>query len=452
MRSLRLVKSASPTTFGAVGAVISYTYVVTNTGTVDLAGPVTVTDNLHHRRLPAGRPRARRVRHLHRVVHDHAGRRERRLGHELRHRARRRDGLEPGSGDGDLDRHASDADPAEPDSPVPLTSSIGISKTPATQTVLVGRTAHFEITVTNTGTATLTSVTVADPLTPNCSRTSATIAALGSLAPGASVHYACSLANVRAAFTNVATASATGPDAQHVTASDSAAVKLRAPLAPPVRAAVQIVKGPATQSISRGGTAKFDIAVRNIGNVVLRDVRVSDPRAPECNRRFATLAVRQTRSYSCTRTGVTADFHNVATVTGRTAGISRVARSTSPVAEVRVVSKVTPQVPAISIHKSPKQQVATDGVARFSITVKNTGNVLLHTVAVRDPRSPACSRKLGTLAPGASRTYGCKQENVTRAFRATATVTGVSPAGETVKSTDYAEVRVKPATPNEVTG
>ena len=52
--SIGIEKTASPTTYKAVGDVITYTYVVSNTGNTDLAGPVTVTDDKATVTCPAG--------------------------------------------------------------------------------------------------------------------------------------------------------------------------------------------------------------------------------------------------------------------------------------------------------------------------------------------------------------------------------------------------------------
>jgi uncharacterized repeat protein (TIGR01451 family) len=108
------------------------------------------------------------------------------------------------------------------------TPQISIVKNPKSQTVAVGGTATFTITVTNSGNLTLTNVTVTDPLSPNCNRTKADLPALASMAPGASLTYTCTRPNVRASFDNVATAIGTPPSGPNVTASDTAPVKAAA--------------------------------------------------------------------------------------------------------------------------------------------------------------------------------------------------------------------------------
>ncbi|CAG0932250.1 Anti-sigma-I factor RsgI2 [Thermoflexales bacterium] len=51
---LRLAKSAAPTIYASVGEVITYTYVVTNTGDVTLTGPVVITDDKISESFPCG--------------------------------------------------------------------------------------------------------------------------------------------------------------------------------------------------------------------------------------------------------------------------------------------------------------------------------------------------------------------------------------------------------------
>jgi uncharacterized repeat protein (TIGR01451 family) len=111
--------------------------------------------------------------------------------------------------------------------PVPA-PAIAIVKNPKAQTVAVGGTATFTITVTNVGNTVLNDVNVVDPLTPSCNRTKADIPALASMAPGASVTYTCTKTNVRANFDNIATATGTPPSGPNVTASDTAPVKTKA--------------------------------------------------------------------------------------------------------------------------------------------------------------------------------------------------------------------------------
>ena len=71
--ALSLVKTASPLTYDSVGDVISYSYLVTNTGNVSLAGPVTVADNKATVTCPAGGLAPAGLDDVLGLVHDHAG-------------------------------------------------------------------------------------------------------------------------------------------------------------------------------------------------------------------------------------------------------------------------------------------------------------------------------------------------------------------------------------------
>jgi uncharacterized repeat protein (TIGR01451 family) len=356
------------------------------------------------------------------------------------------------------------SNPPPPSSP--QNPAISITKNPKSQTISSGATANFVIVVTNTGNVTLTNVNVTDPLSPDCSKTSAQISALASMAPGAGITYNCSLQNVSASFTNVATATGTPPSGANVTASDSAPVTVTPPFTPPpakpkptpTDPSIDIVKGPKSQSLGVGGTAHFKITVTNTGEVTLTDVTVTDPLSPDCNRHLGTLAVGASRHYTCTKANVTEAFQNVATVTGKPP--TGAAVKATDHANIKVAAFTPPQHPSIAIAKNPNNQTVTTklttitgangsnkttvvyGDARFTIKVTNTGDVALHNVKVADPLTTDCNKNLGTIAAGGSKTYSCTRSAVTANFTNVATATGVSPKGLHVHASDSADVKV----------
>jgi len=96
--------------------------------------------------------------------------------------------------------------------------SISIEKNPDEQAVVNGDTAHFTITVTNTGDADLTNVTVDDPRVPACGNT------LGTLLAGEFATYDCSGA-ATGWTTNVASVTGDHAAGGQVTDSDEAAIR-----------------------------------------------------------------------------------------------------------------------------------------------------------------------------------------------------------------------------------
>jgi hypothetical protein len=102
---------------------------------------------------------------------------------------------------------------------------IKITKGPNNQKVAVNGTATFAITLKDSGKTDLIEVTVTDLKTPTCSRASGT---LGTLHPGDSTSYICTLSSVQSGFTNTASVSAMAtPNNELVTDSDQAKVTLK---------------------------------------------------------------------------------------------------------------------------------------------------------------------------------------------------------------------------------
>jgi uncharacterized repeat protein (TIGR01451 family) len=123
--------------------------------------------------------------------------------------------------------------------PSPGSPSLTLVKGPATQTIPNGSAASFTIVVTNTGDVPLTNVVVTDALTPTCAGSAATNPALTTIAPGASVTYTCTSANLTSSFTNVATATGTPPVGTVVTVTATAQVEVTAPFLPPTAKATK---------------------------------------------------------------------------------------------------------------------------------------------------------------------------------------------------------------------
>ncbi|MCB0178594.1 MAG: DUF11 domain-containing protein, partial [Anaerolineae bacterium] len=103
----------------------------------------------------------------------------------------------------------------------------------------------------------------------------------------------------------------------------------------------------------------------------------------------------------------------------------------------------TVESPGITISKTPDlQTIETGQPVTFTISVTNTGNVTLSPVTVTDVLASSCDRTFGSLAATAVQIYACNVSNVTAGFTNTAVVSGTSPSGIVVTSTDSAEVEV----------
>lgn len=305
-------------------------------------------------------------------------------------------------------------------------AAITIQKTPDNQTVAPGGTATFTIRVQNTGDKVFTSVTVSDPLAPDCNRNFGALGLLGV------IEYSCSRPGVLASFVNVATATASY-NGGSVSQSDSGAVTVGAPAA----GSLDIQKMPDFQSVPFGGTATFQITVYNTGAVALNAVSVTDGQAPNCTRALGTIAAFSSSTYSCSLFGVTTGFVNQANVVAFPQGGGTLSDS-----DTATVSVGAGAGGSIFIDKTPASQtVGFGGTAVFTITVQNTSGQTLINVFVNDPQAPNCTRALGSLAPFQQVSFQCSLANITANFVNTATVNAtIAPGGGFVS--DFASASV----------
>jgi uncharacterized repeat protein (TIGR01451 family) len=182
-------------------------------------------------------------------------------------------------------------------------AAIEIAKTPDSQTAVSAAPVTFTITITNAGDVTLSPITVTDVLAPDCERT------IPALAAGNRASYTCTTTAGPNDFTNTAIVTGMLPGGDAVTGSDTAFVDVLQP-------AIEIAKMPDSQAVISGGAAAFTIAITNTGEVTLTDVAVSDALVSDCSRTVTELAAGEGISYVCAATNVMTDFINTAVVSG----------------------------------------------------------------------------------------------------------------------------------------
>lgn len=109
-----------------------------------------------------------------------------------------------------------------PDSstPPPAVPGLAIEKSPDLQDVAYGETVTFTISLTNTGTVSLTNVTITDTLAPDCNRS------LGTVEAAVNQSYTCTQTNVTKSFLNEVVATGKPVSSEVLTARDLAAVNM----------------------------------------------------------------------------------------------------------------------------------------------------------------------------------------------------------------------------------
>lgn len=336
-----------------------------------------------------------------------------------------------------------------------------------------GDTITYRFVVTNTGTTTLTDITITDPKLQ--------VARVRTLGPGArlaldlpapdgplviarllpgkkaalSADYVLTQADIDAGkVDNTATATGAGSSGSTVTATDSATVTI-AP-AP----AISIVKAGtldlgADKVASIGDTITYTFTVTNTGNLTLSNVTVTDPLVLVKGGPLASLAPGASDSstftaiYKLKQADIDAgQVTNQATASGKGsdgATVQDLSDATSMTADNPTIVTLTAE-PKIALVKAVGTIADTNGDGKtdagdtidYKLTVTNTGNVTLTNVTVADSKATVAGGPIASLPPGKSdattftASHVLSQDDLdTGTFTNQATATGTAPDGAT---------------------
>jgi large repetitive protein len=444
---LTATKQASPITAAqfVTGAVVTYTYTVTNDGNVRVTGPITINDSL----IPAANLTCDPVPPT---------------------------GLEPGasltctgtytvtSDDVDLGSATNTATATGSTATAGSVTSPTVSETvpdnaapaltilkeaaPGSTFAAVGDLITYNFTVTNTGTrAFARPVTVADPLlaapvtcfTPNPPADPDFTAGEQVTCSGT---YAVTQADIDAGeVVNEAVAQTIfGAGAQTVTSPPGTAT-VTATLTPALTLTKDVLPNPVA---SVGQQLTYSFTVTNAGNQTLRDITVTDPLLPALVCTIAVLAPQGELLCSDATYIVTqADIDRGALVNN--ASVAGVNPQGGPVTGTATTTAQMPaSAPVLQLTKSasPSPFGAVGTPVTYTFTVRNGGNTTLTDITVTDPIDPLFTCTIATLAPNATDNSCTLTTTVTQAqvdageIINTASVTGDDPFDTPTNDTD----------------
>ena len=277
-----------------------------------------------------------------------------------------------------------------------------VKSTTATTYAAVGDTIGYSFRVANTGNVTVTSVSVTD------AETAGVTCAATTLAPGANTTCAGTHTVTQAdldagSVVNIASVTATPPSGSPIAPVPSNQVTVNATQTP----TLTIAKSTPSASFNTvGTTVSYSFLVTNTGNVTVTALSVADGNASGITCPVTTLAPGA--ATTCNGTHVTTQVDLDAGSVINAASVRATPPSGTPTAPVNSNTVTVPAVqqPALTIVKATSTSTfsAPGQSISYTFRVTNTGNVTMSAVTVTDPQAPPITCPVTSLAPAAETT------------------------------------------------
>jgi uncharacterized repeat protein (TIGR01451 family) len=380
-KALVQVNGVAGTAFTAVGDVLTYQFIVENTGNVSFARDVSVMDTLladpvvcfdsqgSTRDLASGDTAVCTATYT--VNQDDLDR-----GQVINEAV----ATTVFGADGDTALVSSR--PARVVSAADVTSALTLVKSAATLPITAaGQVLTYTLTIENTGNQRLRSVAATDALLPDL------ICAAAVLEPGAQLicadTYTVTQADVDAGtLVNTADVSAITPTGAGRTATDTLTLDT-----PAARNALSLSKVPSVSPFGlAGSTVTFDLVLRNDGNLTLFDLVVTDPSIDagySCT--VAELAPGESNADCSVSRAVTQADVDVGSLSNTAFVAGEDAQGNAVAAQGSVIVPGPINVSALEVTKVVRDTGSAVGdVVVFEITAENLGNVSLRNLTISD--------------------------------------------------------------------
>ncbi|WP_316528850.1 DUF7507 domain-containing protein [Kitasatospora brasiliensis] len=328
--------------------------------------------------------------------------------------------------------------PAEETVPVAGVAQLSIvKKADSAGPFNVGDTVSYTYTVTNTGTAPITNITITD------NRVASVTCDATTLNPGQSTTchgtYTVTEADAQAGHvTNTAHATGTGPDGEPV---DSPPAEETVDVVPPTSSLSITKRADITENARPGDTITYTYTVTNTGSTVINNITVTDDHVTSVTCDATSLNPGQSTTCHGTYTVTEADAQaGHVTNTARANGTDPEGRPVeSPPVELCIT--VVPSASSLTITKQADitENAHPGDTITYTYTVTNTGSTTVTELTVNDDRVQQVTCDVTTLDPGQSTTchgtYTVTEEDAKAGHVTnTATASARDPQGQLVQS------------------
>ena len=307
------------------------------------------------------------------------------------------------------------------------------SPQPPGNSIIAGSTVQWTFVVTNTGDVALSAVLVTDDRAPAvaCPKTA--------LEPGESMTCVASGTALAGPQRNVAGVTGTPPCGPAVTASDASHYR---GVAPAIRMEKLINGEDADDSahavqLMAGSAVVWSFVVTNTGDVTLSDVAVTD--APSRTITCPKTVLEPGESMTCTASGTAAAGLDcdTGTAVGTSPQATTVTSSDSACSYGNTASiAIEKKTNGIDADTPPGPQISDGATVQWTYVVSNTGEVQLSAVSVTDNRGVAVTCPKTVLAPGESMTCTASGTATTGQYSNIGTATGTPAGGSAVTASD----------------